>query len=776
MNANLEHQHSDVIKNLISFKLLSGPAQAQFMRLAEVAVIPEGNLLLDTHPTDHDSRLIYLLEGELEIQSPESGSRLLAVNELNGQPFNHFKTPDVALTAKTRLTVLNIPARVLERLQYLSQFSHLPIDSAHITPVLSSPIFSQIPICNLPVLASKFRSMLVKRGDQIVTQNMPGDYLYLIKSGTAEASYRTAEIDEPVIVAEFGAGDSFGEEALQENVRRQTSVIMRESGTLLKLARKDYENLLSDDALLAVEPQDAGTFIEQGASLIDVRSEEDFAAIQVINSLSLPFERLDTELISLPTDVATPLLFISASSELSAAAVAQLAKHGRSAHYLIGGLFTLPEKYLLRRASQTSATDGETQTISNSSSQKTQEETLDKVLSSTEQTREVSDDEITSLSEQIGEVSSRLKNLKQDILDETKLAQAWLDSDQSVVGEQELKSLVEASRRIEQIESKNSPVKPDTKRDQEASRTELSQLRRQLENAQQQLLKEHKKEVNSESQSEQKELSLQRVSEELEQIKVKLKEQEKYELQRHQQFEDQLANERKKMRDQLSRFSLGLQPQVNKNVEADKVKLIVAQEMRHVIEKFKMIQAEQRVRQQQNIQKVRKQLQQQAALVIAKARKANAEKEQALAALRQAKEQIDLMRRRNVGETENGGETDVPLLVDIQSMGEKIDNAKRKLRVAESTLSVAKVENKRNRERMEKVDQNETNFKDELIEWFNKNDQFNLTHDGLSPEQQARLGRIKKLAHEALEEALSGPRNRRGPDNDTDDQAFTTYK
>lgn len=772
MNEKLELQHREEIEKLLPVRDLSDSAQEQFLRLADIATIPAGSRLFDDEQERYSHALIFLLDGTLERLNHLGESNLLTAEDFHGLPINYYEQPQQEFIASSRLTVLTINPNVWERLSSLGQYRHLPLDAAHITPILGSAIFSRIPVAHLSQLFNQFRAMFVKRGDQVVTQNMPGDYLYLIKDGSAQATYRAKDLPEPVVVAEYQAGDCFGEEAFQENVRRQTSVVMLETGALLKLSRKDYESLIVESPEGGVSVEHVVSEMKDGAFLVDLRSEAEFEQLHVQGSRSLPYTRLEAELISLPSDVNSALIFICHSGELGASAVAQLAKHGRTASYLKDGILSLPDDVLVRALSsletrsQSSEHTG-TNIDSESANLRAEENPVD--------------EQINEITQQIDDVGSRIQHLKREIFSETQEAQAWLSSDRLIEASPSKDDglLAAVSKRIEAIENKKTLSKPDQQSGEARSRADLSELRQQLENAQHQLLEEHDK-SNAAGEASGKELSLQRVSEELEHIKVKLKEQEHYELQRHQQFENQLAAERKKMRDQLARFSLGSQPAQSTGLEVEKVKMIVAQEMRHVVDKFKAMQAQQRLHQQRKIAQVRKQLQQQAALVIAKARKANAEKEQALQALREARQQLEVLRRQRTQgdsvspDTDQQGE-EVPLLVDIQSMGEKIDQAKRQLRVAESTMSVAKVENQRNRQRMEKVRQTEAEFKHELIDWLQKNPQLTSKHEGLSAEQQLKLARIKKLAQEALDEAINGPRRPRGGD-DADDHAFNQVK
>ena len=255
-------------------------------------------------------------------------------------------------------------------------------------------------------------------------------------------------------------------------------------------------------------------------------------------------------------------------------------------------------------------------------------------------------------------------------------------------------------------------------------------------------------------------------SDELETIKNRLKAKESFELKRRESFELQLATERKKMREQLARFSMGLERQQSKSMEIEKIRQISALETRQIIEKFKDAHEQYRSRQQKTIEVVRNQLKQQAGHVIEKAKQAQAEKAEAIASLQAVQNQLDMLRKQRIAELDQRT-SEVPLLVDVESMGDEIDLAKEKFYEADSVLSKAKSENHQNREMLEKIDSDEKSVRHELVDWFTSNDQFNLDSENLTDEQRASHERVKKIAHEALEEAFSGGHHR--PDGSGDD-------
>ena len=778
MNENIEQEYHDAIRELSPVKRLSAPARSQFVRQAEIVIIPCGSTLFQQDEQIDD--LLYLLDGEVEMRgNDEFCQQIIADNEASRAPLNRSWSCRYTALAKSRLVVLRINRFLLDRLISLDQTGLFTETDTAIdeqdqpadwkTHLLQSQLFTRLPPGNMHKMFSMLCDMTVKRGDQVVTQGMPGEYFYIIREGRCKVSRRTPDSDEQITITELEAGDCFGEEALISGERRNASVTMLTSGRLMKLAKRDFDQLMQAPDLKTVSLEQATALIEKGAVWLDVRCKEEIQQNCLVDSRNIALSDLKQVINSLAeeqNDLSEnkPYILVCDTGIRSAVGAMILTEQGINACYLDGGLDLVPENYI-----QMSEQGSDHLPV-----------LLKSEISTTTLPAE-SSDKVLSLSEQIRQVNSKVRSLKETLINENQLAKQWLcDSHGSlpVTNQEDLGMLIEARKKIDQIENKPAIRPKSSATDIETGRSELGLLREQLENAQQQLLEERERAVQDENISGVQDVSLKRVTEELEIIKTRLREQESYELQRRKGFEQRLAAERTKMHKQLSQFSLGLDPQQSegKGLEIEKVKQIIALEMRHIIEKFKSVQAQQRQHQQMTIQNVRKQLQQQAALVIAKARQAQSDKEQAIAALREMQQQLNELRKQRADARTSNSAPDVPLLVDIESMGDQIDHAKRQLRAAESNLSVARVQGKQNKVQMEQVLNDESSFKTELIDWFASNDQFNINRDGLSEDQKLRLERIKKIAHEALEEALNGKPKLRRQGGDPDNQFFNSYK
>jgi len=90
-------------------------------------------------------------------------------------------------------------------------------------------------------LASRAGTLRVPAGHTIVTQGETGSEMYFIISGGARVHHGE------VVLAEFGAGDVFGEMAVLDSEKRSASVTIQGDSVLLSIGRDDFYNALAAD-------------------------------------------------------------------------------------------------------------------------------------------------------------------------------------------------------------------------------------------------------------------------------------------------------------------------------------------------------------------------------------------------------------------------------------------------------------------------------------------------------------------------------------------------
>src|SRR5207237_8355271 len=91
---------------------------------------------------------------------------------------------------------------------------------------------------------------------------------------------------------ELSDGDGFGEEALVSGAPRNANVISITAGTLMRLAKPDFDELLRQPLVHEVTLPEAQNVAKSGAALLDVRTEDEFARGAIKGAVNVPLYAL----------------------------------------------------------------------------------------------------------------------------------------------------------------------------------------------------------------------------------------------------------------------------------------------------------------------------------------------------------------------------------------------------------------------------------------------------------------------------------------------------
>ena len=76
----------------------------------------------------------------------------------------------------------------------------------------------------------------------MIKQGTEGDYFYVVVAGKCVVTRETPLNKEGIKLAELGPGDSFGEEALIAEAKRNATVTMSTDGTLMRLGKTRFSD------------------------------------------------------------------------------------------------------------------------------------------------------------------------------------------------------------------------------------------------------------------------------------------------------------------------------------------------------------------------------------------------------------------------------------------------------------------------------------------------------------------------------------------------------
>lgn len=331
---------------LAGFVPMSALAAESLQRLAKQAAIhahPAGSVLFRAGQAQ--TKAWYLLRGQVRLRDA-NGWTLVDVKAGEARARQCLSAPpavDVSALCVGPVEVLVVDAGLLDVLLTWEQAGACEV--ALITEVtaddwmirlLQRPSFQRLPPANLQALFQRLDTIAVAAGEVVIEQGAAGDYFYVIVEGRCRIVHRGVGI-QLLTLAEFGPGDCFGEEALIAGLPRNASATMLTAGTLKRLARRDFEELLNEPLLVRLDRATAKAQVQAGvAQWLDVRLPTEYEAGHLPGSVNLPLRLLRLRASTL--DRQRLQVCICDTGRRGAVAAFLLAQLGISAAVLAGGL------------------------------------------------------------------------------------------------------------------------------------------------------------------------------------------------------------------------------------------------------------------------------------------------------------------------------------------------------------------------------------------------------------------------------------------------------
>ena len=175
-----------------------------------------------------------------------------------------------------------------------------------------------------------------KPGEHIIKQGDEGDFFYVIVKGKCTVLRETPLNKDGIKLAELGMGDTFGEEALISDAKRNASVVMASEGTLMRLGKDDFRTLLNEPMLEWIDYDQGCALVEKGAVWLDVRLPSEFENYHLQGALNIPLYFMRLKLKNLDTNL--HYIVCCDSGRRSSAGAYILSERGFHASVLKGGL------------------------------------------------------------------------------------------------------------------------------------------------------------------------------------------------------------------------------------------------------------------------------------------------------------------------------------------------------------------------------------------------------------------------------------------------------
>lgn len=297
---------------------------------------------------DTDKRTFYLVAGTLEMRTPEGKISTLTAGspEARNAITPHLPRQATARAVET-VEYISLDTDLLDVMLTWDQTGNYEVteldgddddDQDWMTTLLHTAAFHRIPPANIQAIFIRMQQINLKAGDVVIKQGDDGDFFYAITRGQCAVVRETPLNKDGIKLAELGVGDTFGEEALISESKRNATVAMMTDGSVMRLAKDDFKTLLNEPMLDWVEYADAKNLADNGAIWLDVRLPSEFESFHEAGAVNIPLYFIRLKLSQLDKD-ATYIVCCDTGRRSSAAAFI-LNERGFRTRVLRGGLNT----------------------------------------------------------------------------------------------------------------------------------------------------------------------------------------------------------------------------------------------------------------------------------------------------------------------------------------------------------------------------------------------------------------------------------------------------
>ncbi len=309
---------------------------------------PKGRLLFTEG--DDEKQTYYLLSGTVDLMSEgEIIGTVKSGTPKAKNPLAHaLPRPYSAVVTSDRIEYLHIDSEFLDAVVTWDQTGSYKVSELRgmadnhpaaddwMTALLQSKAFDRIPPANLQAVFMRLQRVDYRAGEVVIRQGQDGDCLYIIVKGSCAVNRETPLNKEGIKLAELKMGDTFGEESLISDTKRNATVTMLTDGCLMRLAKDDFRKLLHEPLLEWIDYPEAQDVVAQGGQWIDVRLPSEFEHYRAEGALNIPLYSLRMKMGGL--DRSRHYVVCCDTGRRSSACAYILSERGYTASVLRGGL------------------------------------------------------------------------------------------------------------------------------------------------------------------------------------------------------------------------------------------------------------------------------------------------------------------------------------------------------------------------------------------------------------------------------------------------------
>ncbi len=296
---------------------------------------------------DTEKRTIYLVSGSLElivdgkVQEIIKGGTEAARNPIAAVIPRRFTG-----RAKDRVQYIAIDSDLLDVMLTWDQTGSYEVSELQdkdngggddwMTMLLQTKAFHKIPPANIQAIFMRMQQINYRAGDVVLKQGADGDYFYVLTRGKCMVTRETPLNKDGIKLAELSVGDTFGEEALISDAKRNATVTMTTEGTVMRLGKEDFKRLLNEPMLDWVTLQEAEEIVKNGGQWLDVRLPSEFENQHKQGAINIPLYFIRLKINAL--DQNKKYVLCCDTGRRSSAGAYILSERGYQAYVLKGGI------------------------------------------------------------------------------------------------------------------------------------------------------------------------------------------------------------------------------------------------------------------------------------------------------------------------------------------------------------------------------------------------------------------------------------------------------
>jgi len=249
---------------------------------------------------DTEKRTVYIVSGALELLDQGHLSEVIEGGTDSARnPVSPLFPRQVTARAHDRVQYISIDSDLLDVMLTWDQTGSYEVSELQgtgedvggddwMTMLLQAKAFHKIPPANIQAIFMRMQQINYKTGDVVLKQGAEGDYFYVLTRGKCLVTRETPLNKEGIKLAELVVGDTFGEEALISDAKRNATVTMTSDGAVMRLGKEDFKRLLNEPMLDWVTSAEADEIIKNGGQWLDVRLPSEFENHHKDGAINIP--------------------------------------------------------------------------------------------------------------------------------------------------------------------------------------------------------------------------------------------------------------------------------------------------------------------------------------------------------------------------------------------------------------------------------------------------------------------------------------------------------